>query len=96
MKSDLTLDSHLISDLPILEVFNNGEIQYYKTDAVIEGNISFVNLDNDDDEIYISIRDFLPQTEFGNILNFEDYFDDLKNASVNQEILEYQSIHRIQ
>jgi hypothetical protein len=95
MKSNLTLDSHLITDLPILEVFNNGEIQYYKTDAIIEGEISFVNVDDEEDEIYIGIKELLPQIDIGNILNFDDYFDDLKEASVNQEVLDYQSNKRI-
>lgn len=95
MNSNLTLDSHLLADLPILEVFNNGEIQYYKTDAIIEGEISFVNQDDEDDEIYIGIKNFLPQADFGNILNFDDYFEDLKEASVNQEVLDYQRSKRI-
>jgi hypothetical protein len=96
MNSNLTLDSHLIPDLPILEVFNNGEIQYYKTDAIMNGEISFVNTNDEDDEFYIGIKNFLPQIDgIGNVLNFDDYFDDLKEASVNQEVLDYQTNKRI-
>lgn len=95
MNNELTLDKQFQADLPYLEILIDGKMCYYKTESIYAGEILFVDVDNEDHEMYINIKDLLPETERGFILNFEDYFEDLKSASLNQEVEDYLTNKRI-
>lgn len=91
----ITLDDSLLQDLPTLEVFKDQTIQYYITRSVSNGELNFVNISDKSDEYIIDIRTLVTDSEIGRILNIDDYYQDLKEASINQEIIDYQTEKRI-
>lgn len=91
----ITLDDSLLQDLPTLEVFKDQTIQYYITRSVSNGELNFVNISDKSDEYIIDIRTLVADSEIGRILNIDDYYLDLKEASINQEIIDYQTEKRI-
>lgn len=96
MKDNLTLCEELVGDLPNLEVFNNkGKVVIYRTEYVTNGELTFVNVDDDEDEWFVKIRYLVPECEMGTILNFDDYFSDLQESSVTQDVIDYRDEKRI-
>ena len=52
----MTIDLELLSDLPNLEVINKGNLNYYETIDITNGELTVVNIGDDSDEFYLSIK----------------------------------------
>ena len=84
----MTVNSELLNDLPNIEVINNGNLNYYKTVDITDGELTVVNISDDNDEFYLSIENLSAKIDgFGTILNYEDYFHDLEEVFVEQKII---------
>ena len=49
----MTIDLELLNDLPNLEVINNGNVNYYETIDITNGELTVVNIGDDTDEFYL-------------------------------------------
>ena len=86
--SKMSLGLDLLNDLPNIEVINNGNLNYYKTVAITDGELTVVNMSDDNDEFYLSIENLSATIDgFGTILNYEDYYHDLEEVFVEQKII---------
>ena len=86
--SKVSLGLDLLNDLPNIEVINNGNLNYYKTVAITDGELTVVYMSDDNDEFYLSIENLSATiVGFGTILNYEDYFHDLEEVFVEQKII---------
>lgn len=86
LKMSLGLD--LLNDLPNIEVINNGNLNYYKTVDITNGELTVVNISDDNDEFYLSIENLSATIDgFGTIINYEDYLDNLEEVFVEQKVI---------
>lgn len=86
----ISLDEDLLKDLPNLEVLKDNQYKFFRPVAVANGEFNFINVKDRSEEYVIDIRTLLPQTEMGMVLNIDDFYQSLKDASLNQEIIDYQ------
>ena len=54
--SKMSLGLDLLNDLPNIEVINNGNLNYYKTVDITDGELTVVNISDNNDEFYLSIE----------------------------------------
>lgn len=86
--SKVSLGLDLLNDLPNIEVINNGNLNYYKTVDITDGELTVVNISDDNDEFYLSIENLSAKIDgFGTIINYEDYLHNLEEVFVEQKII---------
>ena len=86
--SKMSLGLDLLNDLPNIEVINNGNLNYYKTVDITNGELTVVNISDDNDEFYLSIENLSATIDgFGTIINYEDYLDNLEEVFVEQKVI---------
>ena len=86
--SKMSLGLDLLNDLPNIEVINNGNLNYYKTVDITDGELTVVNISDDNDEFYLSIENLSAKIDgFGTIINYEDYLYNLEEVFVEQKII---------
>ena len=86
--SKMTVNSELLNDLPNLEVITNGNLNYYKTVDITDGELTVVNISDNNDEFYLSIENLSAKIDgFGTIINYEDYLHNLEEVFVEQKII---------
>ena len=86
--SKMSLGLDLLNDLPNIEVINNGNLNYYKTVDITDGELTVVNMSDDNDEFYLSIENLSATIDgFGTIINYEDYLQNLEEVFVEQKII---------
>ena len=84
----MTIGLELLNDLPNLEVINNGNINYYETIDITNGELTVVNIGDDTDEFYLPLKNLNNKMDgFGTIINYEDYIYSLEEALENQKTL---------
>ena len=92
----MTIDLELLNDLPNLEVINNGNINYYETIDITNGELTVVNIGDDTDEFYLSLKNLNNKIDgFGTIINYEDYIYSLEEALKNQKVINQKTLKRI-
>ena len=92
----MTIDIELLNDLPNLEVINNGNINYYETIDITNGELTVVNIGDDTDEFYLSLKNLNNKIDgFGTIINYEDYIYSLEEALENQKVIDQKTLKRI-
>ena len=92
----MTIDLELLNDLPNLEVINNGNINYYETIDITNGELTVVNIGDDTDEFYLSLKNLNNKIDgFGTIINYEDYIYSLEEALENQKVINEKTLKRI-
>ena len=92
----MTIDLELLNDLPNLEVINNGNINYYETIDITNGELTVVNIGDDTDEFYLSLKNLNNKMDgFGTIINYEDYIYSLEEALENQKVINQKTLKRI-
>ncbi len=86
--SKMSLGLDLLNDLPNIEVINNGNLNYYKTVDITDGELTVVNISDNNDEFYLSIENLSAKIDgFGTIINYEDYLHNLEEVFVEQKII---------
>ena len=86
--SKMSLGLDLLNDLPNIEVINNGNLNYYKTVDITDGELTVVNISDNNDEFYLSIENLSATIDgFGTIINYEDYLHNLEEVFVEQKII---------
>ena len=86
--SKVSLGLDLLNDLPNIEVINNGNLNYYKTVDITDGELTVVNISDNNDEFYLSIENLSAKIDgFGTIINYEDYLHNLEEVFVEQKII---------
>ena len=86
--SKMSLGLDLLNDLPNIEVINNGNLNYYKTVDITDGELTVVNISDDNDEFYLTIENLSTTIDgFGTILNYEDYLHNLEEVFGEQKII---------
>ena len=86
--SKMSLGLDLLNDLPNIEVINNGNLNYYKTVDITDGELTVVNISDNNDEFYLSIENLSTKIDgFGTIINYEDYLHNLEEVFVEQKII---------
>lgn len=86
--SKMSLGLDLLNDLPNIEVINNGNLNYYKTVDIKDGELTVVNISDNNDEFYLSIENLSAKIDgFGTIINYEDYLHNLEEVFVEQKII---------
>ena len=86
--SKMSLGLDLLNDLPNIEVINNGNLNYYKTVDITDGDLTVVNISDNNDEFYLSIENLSAKIDgFGTIINYEDYLHNLEEVFVEQKII---------
>lgn len=84
----MSLGLDLLNDLPNIEVINNGNLNYYKTVDIKDGELTVVNISDNNDEFYLSIENLSAKIDgFGTIINYEDYLHNLEEVFVEQKII---------
>ena len=92
----MTIDLELLSDLPNLEVINNGNLNYYETIDITNGELTVVNIGDDSDDFYLSIKNLNNKIDgFGTITNYEDYLYTLEEVLENQKVINEKTLKRI-
>ena len=92
----MTIDLELLSDLPNLEVINNGNLNYYETIDITNGELTVVNIGEDSDEFYLPLKNLNNKMNgFGTIINYEDYIYSLEEALENQKVINQKTLKRI-
>ena len=92
----MTIDLELLNDLPNLEVINNGNINYFETIDITNGELTVVNIGDDTDEFYLSLKNLNNKIDgFGTIINYEDYIYSLEEALENQKVINQKTLKRI-
>lgn len=92
----MTIDLELLNDLPNLEVINNGNINYYETIDITNGELTVVNIGDDTDEFYLPLKNLNNKMDgFGTIINYEDYIYSLEEALENQKVINQKTLKRI-
>ena len=92
----MTIDLELLNDLPNLEVINNGNINYYETIDITNGELTVVNIGDDSDEFYLPLKNLNNKIDgFGTIINYEDYIYSLEEALENQKVINQKTLKRI-
>lgn len=92
----MTIDLELLNDLPNLEVINNGNINYYETIDITNGELTVVNIGDDTDEFYLPLKNLNNKIDgFGTIINYEDYIYSLEEALENQKVINQKTLKRI-
>lgn len=92
----MTIDLELLNDLPNLEVINNGNINYYETIDITNGELTVVNIGDDTDEFYLSLKNLNNKIDgFGTIISYEDYIYSLEEALENQKVINQKTLKRI-
>ena len=92
----MTIDLELLSDLPNLEVINNGNLNYFETIDITNGELTVVNIGDDSDEFYLSIKNLNNKIDgFGTIANYEDYLYTLEEVLENQKVINEKTLKRI-
>ena len=97
-KNKIILETYLelLNDLPNLEVINNGNINYYETIDITNGELTVVNIGDDTDEFYLSLKNLNNKIDgFGTIINYEDYIYSLEEALENQKVINEKTLKRI-
>lgn len=92
LKNNLTLDQDLLEDVTVVEVVSGNCHMFYKVTSVFNGVITFKRKD---EEFYVYVKDLVPTLEFGTVVNFDDLLEDLQEAAVNQEVIDYQTEKRV-
>ena len=86
--SKMSLGVDLLNDLPNIEVINNGNLNYYKTDDITDGELTVVNISDNNDEFYLSIENLSAKIDgFGTIINYEDYLHNLEEVFGEQKVI---------
>ena len=86
--SKMTLGLDLLNDLPNIEVINNGNLNYYKTVDITDGELTVTNISDVNDEFYLTIENLSAKIDgFGTILNYEDYLHNLEEVFGEQKII---------
>lgn len=84
----MSLGLDLLNDLPNIEVINNGNLNYYKTVDITDGELTVVNMSDDNDEFYLSIENLSATIDgFGTIINYEDYLHNLEEVFGEQKVI---------
>ena len=92
----MTIDLELLSDLPNLEVINNGNLNYYETIDITNGELTVVNIGDDTDEFYLPLKNLNNKIDgFGTITNYEDYLYTLEEVLENQKVINQKTLKRI-
>lgn len=92
----MTIDLELLNDLPNLEVINNGNINYFETIDITNGELTVVNIGDDSDEFYLPLKNLNNKMDgFGTIINYEDYIYSLEEALENQKVINQKTLKRI-
>ena len=92
----MTIDLELLNDLPNLEVINNGNINYFETIDITNGELTVVNIGDDTDEFYLPLKNLNNKIDgFGTIINYEDYIYSLEEALENQKVINQKTLKRI-
>ena len=92
----MAIDLELLNDLPNLEVINNGNINYYETIDITNGELTVVNIGDDTDEFYLPLKNLNNKIDgFGTIINYEDYIYSLEEALENQKVINQKTLKRI-
>lgn len=86
--SKMSLGLDLLNDLPNIEVINNGNLNYYKTVDITDGELTVTNISDVNDEFYLTIENLSAKIDgFGTILNYEDYLHNLEEVFGEQKII---------
>ena len=86
--SKMSLGLDLLNDLPNIEVISNGNLNYYKTVDITDGELTVVNMSDDNDEFYLSIENLSSKIDgFGTIINYEDYLHNLEEVFGEQKVI---------
>lgn len=86
--SKMSLGLDLLNDLPNIEVINNGNLNYYKTVDITDGELTVTNISDVNDEFYLTIENLSAKIDgFGTIINYEDYLHNLEEVFVEQKII---------
>ena len=86
--SKVSLGLDLLNDLPNIEVINNGNLNYYKTVDITDGELTVTNISDVNDEFYLTIENLSAKIDgFGTIINYEDYLHNLEEVFVEQKII---------
>ena len=92
----MTIDLELLNDLPNLEVINNGNINYFETIDITNGELTVVNIGDDTDEFYLPLKNLNNKMDgFGTIINYEHYIYSLEEALENQKVINQKTLKRI-
>ena len=92
----MTIDLELLNDLPNLEVINNGNINYFETIDITNGELTVVNIGDDTDEFYLPLKNLNNKMDgFGTIINYEDYIYSLEEDLENQKVINQKTLKRI-
>ena len=60
----MTVNSELLNDLPNLEVITNGNLNYYKTVDITNGELTVINISDEDDEFYLTVKNLSNKNSF--------------------------------
>ena len=86
--SKMSLGLDLLNDLPNIEVINNGNLNYYKTVDITDGELTVTNISDVNDEFYLTIENLSAKIDgFGTIINYEDFLNNLEEVFVEQKII---------
>ena len=84
----MTVNSELLNDLPNLEVMTDGNLNYYKTVDITNGELAVINISDEDDEFYLTVKNLSNKIDgFGTILNYEDYLFNLEEVLTEQKVI---------
>lgn len=88
-----TLEREQIQTLPLIQVLrSDNQVDYFRTQSFEFNEITFENTKNDRDEFVIPLKKFSKKcVPDGVIMNFREYLFNLKEAILNQEVVDYQS-----
>ena len=86
--SKMSLGLGLLNDLPNIEVINNGNLNYYKTVDITNGELTVVNMSDDNDEFYLSIKNLSNKIDgFGTIINYDEFLYNLEEVLKEQKVI---------
>ena len=86
--SKMSLGLDLLNDLPNIEVINNGNLNYYKTVDITDGELTVINISDDNDEFYLSIKNLSNKIDgFGTIINYDEFLYNLEEVFVEQKVI---------
>lgn len=96
MKNNISLSIDLLRNLPNLKVLVDKNLYSYTTQSFEFGEVTFVNIKDNRDEWVIPIKNFNKSSlSTGTIQNLKEYRNELREACLEQEVIDYQTDKRI-
>lgn len=86
-QSETEVSRNYLKDISILEVLTNGRSEFYKVTSLSNESITLTNVDDKEDEYYLDFIDNkLIFDEIGTPMNLEDFYSDISDAFINQNV----------